>query len=118
MVMAKKAANPFGIGLVKKKGKIIELEGFQEKPELDFVKNHFANTGMILFLPEAMKEFENVPLDKPTHPENEIIPRLVGQNKVAVFLVERWFSINFPSDFNRAASLGSDGLLRFLEVKS
>jgi NDP-sugar pyrophosphorylase family protein len=117
MVMAKKAANPFGIGLVKKKGNLIELQGFQEKPELEFVANHFANTGMILFLPEAMKEFQSVPLDRPTHPENKIIPKLVEQNKVAVFLVERWLSINFPADFKRAVSMGPEGLFKFLDGK-
>jgi NDP-sugar pyrophosphorylase family protein len=116
MVMARKATNPFGIGLTKKKGNLIELEGFQEKPELEFLQNHFANTGMTLFLPEAMKEFSKVPLDRPTHPENEIIPRLAVQNKVAVFVVERWFSVNYPADLKKVNSMGSEELLKFLEV--
>lgn len=116
MVMARNATNPFGIGLAKRKGKLVELERFQEKPELEFVKNHFANTGMILFLPEAMKEFSNVRLDRPAHPESEIIPRLARHNRIAVFVVEKWFSVNYPADFKKANSIGCEELLRFLKV--
>ena len=116
MVMARKATNPFGIGLARKKGNLIELKGFQEKPELEFLEDHFASTGMTLFLPEAMKEFSKVPLDRATHPENEIIPRLAVRNKVAVFVVERWFSVNYPADLKKVDSMGSKRLLKFLEV--
>lgn len=116
MVMARKAVNPFGIGLAKRKGHLVEPEAFQEKPELEFAENHFANTGMTLFLPEAMKEFKNVPLDISTHPETEIIPRLARQNKIAVFVVERWFSVNYPADFKKINNMSSQELLRFLEV--
>lgn len=115
MVMAKKATTPFGIGIAKKTGSITELKHFQEKPELPFITNHYANTGMILFMPDAMKEFKNAPLDKPTHPENEIIPRLVNQNKVAVFVVDRWLSINYAADYKSVLSMGDDELARFLE---
>jgi NDP-sugar pyrophosphorylase family protein len=78
LVMAKKATTPFGIGIAKRTGSITELKDFQEKPELPFITNHYANTGMILFMSDAMKEFNKAPLDRPTHPENEIIPRLVN----------------------------------------
>lgn len=86
LVMAKKAMNPFGIGITKKAGKIIELKDFQEKPELPFIEGYYAHTGMDLFLPESMKEFLKVPLDRVTNPEDEIIPKLMKQDKVAVFL--------------------------------
>jgi NDP-sugar pyrophosphorylase family protein len=114
MVMAKKATTPFGIGIAKKTGSIIELEDFCEKPELPFITNHYANTGMILFMPDAMKEFKNVPLDRPTHPENEIIPRLVNQNKVAVFVVNRWISVNYAADYKSVLGMGDDELATFL----
>jgi NDP-sugar pyrophosphorylase family protein len=115
MVMAKKATTPFGIGIAKKTGPITELKDFQEKPELPFITNHYANTGMILFMPEAMKEFKNAPLDRPTHPENEIIPRLVSQNKVAVFVVDRWLSVNYAADYKGVLGMGNDELARFLD---
>lgn len=116
MVMAKHTANPFGIGVTKKSGDIIELKQFQEKPELPLIDNHFANTGMMLFLPEAMKEFKTVSLDKLTHPEHEIIPKLTKQNKVAVFLVERWISVNYASDYKDILNRGTDKILEFLNV--
>jgi NDP-sugar pyrophosphorylase family protein len=116
MVMAKYITNPFGVGIVKKEGNIIELKHFQEKPELPLIENHYANTGMILFLPEAMREFKSVPLDKLTHPEHEIVPRLAKQNKVAVFLVDRWISVNYVSDYENVSRMGKDKLLKFLNV--
>jgi len=116
IVMAKHAVNPFGIGITRRTGDIIELRSFVEKPELPLLDNHFANTGMMLFLPEAMKEFKNVPLDQITHPEYEIVPKLVKQNKVAVFLVNRWISVNYSSDYKNILKLGSDKLLEFLNV--
>jgi NDP-sugar pyrophosphorylase family protein len=114
MVMARKATTPFGIGVAEKTGEIVELEYFQEKPELPFIENHYANTGMILFLPESMQEFKNVPLDRPTHPENEIIPKLVNKNKVAVFVVDRWLSINYAADYENVLNIGPAELLKFI----
>ncbi len=117
MVMAKRTINPFGVGETKKTGNMIELKHFKEKPELPLVDDHFANTGMTLFLPEAMKEFKNVPLDKGViHPEYEIVPTLVKQNKVAVFLVDRWISVNHVSDYKNVLRMGSEKLLEFLKV--
>ncbi|NIO44890.1 MAG: hypothetical protein GTN36_05055 [Candidatus Aenigmarchaeota archaeon] len=117
MVMAKRTINPFGVGETKKTGNMIELKHFKEKPELPLVDDHFANTGMMLFLPEAMKEFKNVPLDKGViHPEYEIVPTLVKQNKVAVFLVDRWISVNHVSDYKNVLRMGSEKLLEFLKV--
>jgi NDP-sugar pyrophosphorylase family protein len=116
MVMSRNITNPFGIGVAKKVGDVIELKEFKEKPELPLIENHFANTGMILFLPEAMKEFKNVPLDKPTHPENDIVPKLAKQNKVAVFLVDRWISVNYASDYKDVLKIGKNKLLEFLNV--
>jgi NDP-sugar pyrophosphorylase family protein len=115
MVMAKKATSPFGIGIAKKTGPIMELKDFQEKPELPFITNHYANTGMILFMPDAMKEFKNAPLDRPTHPENEIIPKLVSQNKVAIYIVERWLSINYAADYKNVLNMAHNELARFLD---
>ena len=71
---------------------------------------------MMLFLPEAMKEFENVSFDKLTHPEHEIIPRLVKQNKVAVFLVDRLISVNYASDYKNILEMGKTKLLEFMNV--
>jgi len=116
IVMAKYTLNPFGVGIVEKAGDMLELRHFKEKPELPLIDNHFANTGMMLFLPEAMKEFKNVPLDKPTHPEHEIVPKLAKQNKVAVFLVDRWISVNYASDYESVLKMGADKLLEFLNV--
>jgi NDP-sugar pyrophosphorylase family protein len=116
MVMARYITNPFGVGIAKKAGDIIELKYFQEKPEIPLIENHYANTGMILFLPEAMKEFKKVPLDKLTHPEHEIVPRLAKQDKVAVFLVDRWISVNYASDYDNVCKMGKDKLLEFLNV--
>jgi NDP-sugar pyrophosphorylase family protein len=115
LVMAKKATTPFGIGIAKRKGPIIELRDFQEKPELPFITNHYANTGMILFMPDAMKEFKNTPLDRQTHPENEIIPKLVNQNKVAVFVVNRWLSVNYAADYKNVLDMGHEKLTKFLQ---
>ena len=116
IVMAKYTVNPFGVGIVEKAGDMLELRHFKEKPELPLIDNHFANTGMMLFLPEAMKEFKNVPLDKPTHPEHEIVPKLAKQNKVAVFLVDRWISVNYVSDYESVLKMGADKLLKFINV--
>jgi NDP-sugar pyrophosphorylase family protein len=116
MVMAKHTVNPFGIGVTRERGELIELKYFKEKPELPLIDNHFANTGMMLFLPEAIKEFKNVPLDKLTHPEHEIIPKLVKQNKVSVFLIDRWISVNYSSDYKDVLKMGPDKLLEFLNV--
>jgi NDP-sugar pyrophosphorylase family protein len=116
MVMAKNAVNPFGIGVAENKGGILELRHFKEKPELPFIENHYANTGMFLFLPEAMKEFKNLPLDKLTHPEQEIMPRLTRENKVAVFLVDRWISVNYSSDYKDVIRMGPENLMKFLRI--
>ena len=116
MVMAKNAVNPFGVGIANESGGIFELKHFQEKPELPLIKDHYANTGMILFLPEAMREFKNVPLDRLTHPEHEIVPKLAKQNKVAVFLVDRWISVNYASDYEKVLKMGKEKLLEFLNV--
>jgi NDP-sugar pyrophosphorylase family protein len=113
--MAKKATTPFGIGIAKKAGPITELIAFQEKPELPFITNHYANTGMILFMPDAMKEFKNVPLDRVTHPENKIIPKLVNQDKVAVFVVARWLPVNYAADYRNVLDMGEAKLAKFLE---
>jgi NDP-sugar pyrophosphorylase family protein len=116
MVMARNARNPFGIGTAKKTGRLLELEQFQEKPELPLIEKHFANTGMMLFLPDAMEEFRKVASDKPSHPEDEIIPRLVKQNKVAVFAVDRWIPVNYAADLRSVSNMDSKELLRFLNV--
>ncbi|OGI11704.1 hypothetical protein A3K64_00210 [Candidatus Micrarchaeota archaeon RBG_16_36_9] len=116
MVMAKYITNPFGVGITRKEGDVIELKHFQEKPELPLIENHYANTGMTLFLPEAMREFRKVPLDKLTHPEHEIVPRLAKENKVAVFLVDRWISVNYASDYENVSKMGKEKLLKFLNV--
>jgi NDP-sugar pyrophosphorylase family protein len=116
MVMARCTVNPFGVGIARKVGDILELEHFKEKPELPLIDNHFANTGMMLFLPDAMKEFKNVPLDRPTNPEHDIVPKLAKQKKVAVFLVDRWISVNYASDYKNILEMGSDKLLEFLNV--
>jgi NDP-sugar pyrophosphorylase family protein len=116
MVMARNAVNPFGIGVVESRGGILELRHFKEKPELPFIENHYANTGMFLFLPEAMKEFRNCPLDKVTHPEHEIMPKLTKENKVAVFLVDRWISVNYSSDYKDVVKMGEDRLKEFLKI--
>lgn len=116
MVMAKYAVNPFGVGIARYSDGIIELKHFQEKPELPLIDDHYANTGIILFLPEAMEEFRNVPLDRLTHPEHEIVPKLAKQNKVAVFLVDRWISVNYASDYENILKMGKDKLLEFLKV--
>jgi NDP-sugar pyrophosphorylase family protein len=116
IVMAKRTINQFGIGIGKEINGIIELKEFKEKPELPLIENHFANTGMTLFLPEAMKEFKNVPLDRLTNPEDEIIPRLVKRNKAAVFLVARWISVNHVSEYKNILKMGKEKLLEFLNV--
>jgi len=116
MVMAKYTVNPFGVGIARKAGEMLELEHFKEKPELPLIDNHYANTGMMFLLPEAMKEFKKVPLDKLTNPEHEIVPKLAQQRKVAVFLVDRWISVNYVSDYKNILEMGSDKLLNFLNV--
>jgi NDP-sugar pyrophosphorylase family protein len=116
MVMARNAVNPFGIGVAKNNGGMWELTHFKEKPELPFIENHFANTGTMLFLPEAMKEFKDLPLDKLTNPEYDIVPKLAKQNKVAVFLVDRWISVNYASDYKEIIKMGPEKLMQFLNV--
>jgi len=116
IVMAKYTVNPFGIGIARKVGDIFELEYFKEKPEMPLIDNHFANTGMMLFLPDAMKEFKKVPLDRLTNPEHEVVPKLAKQKKVAVFLVDRWISVNYASDYKDVLEMGADKLLEFLNV--
>ena len=116
MVMARYAANPFGIGVAEKVKGCYELKHFKEKPELPLIDNHFANTGMMLFLPDAMKEFKNLPLDKLTHPEHHIVPKLAKQNKVAVFLIDRWISVNYSSEYKDVVRMGPEKLLDFLNA--
>ncbi|MEM5778176.1 MAG: sugar phosphate nucleotidyltransferase [Candidatus Aenigmatarchaeota archaeon] len=116
MVMARYTQNPFGVGIAKKSGNLLELESFKEKPELPLIEGHYANTGVMLFLPEAMKEFKNVSLDKLTHPEHEIIPKLAKQKKIAIFLVDKWISVNYASDYKSVLEMGSKKLLDFLKI--
>lgn len=116
MVMARFHVNPFGIGVAESKGGLLELRQFKEKPEMPLIDNHYANTGMILFLPEAMKEFRHTPLDRMTHPEFEIMPRLVAANKVAVFPVDRWLPVNYSSEYKDAAAMGKKKILDYLRV--
>jgi NDP-sugar pyrophosphorylase family protein len=115
MVMARYHINPFGIGMASDNNGVLELKHFKEKPELPLIDNHFANTGMILFMPEVMKEFRSAPLDRLTHPEHEIMPRLVKSNKVAVFLVDRWIPVNYSSEYKEVIYMGKKKLLEFLE---
>lgn len=116
MVMARYAVNQFGVGIAENVGGFYELKYFKEKPELPLIENHFANTGMMLFLPESMKEFNNLPLDKLTHPEHDIVPKLAKQNKVAVFLVDKWISVNYSSDYKDVVKMGPEKLLEFLNA--
>ncbi len=116
LVMAKNTVNPFGIGVTEDNKDIIELKYFLEKPELPLIPNHYANTGMALYMPEALNEFKETPLDRKTHPEDHIIPKLVKNGKVAVYLVERWLSVNYASDYEAATALGKEGLIKFLET--
>ena len=116
IVMAKKTTNPFGIGVTTESQDSIELDYFLEKPELPLIPNHYANTGMALYMPEALKEFKTVPLDRKTHPEHEIIPRLVKDRKVAVFLIEHWISVNYASDYEAVNEMGKEKLLEYLGV--
>ena len=116
IVMAKNTMNPFGIGVTKEAGDIIELEYFLEKPELPLIPNHYANTGMSLYMPEALKEFKKVPLDRKTHAEDTIIPKLVKEGKVAVFLIERWLSVNYASEYKSVNNMGKEKLLEYLGV--
>lgn len=117
LVMARKTVNPFGIGITTKKMEIIELTGFLEKPELPLIPNYYANTGMALYMPEALKKFTNVPRDRKTHPEDQIIPELVKEGKVAVYLVDRWLSVNYESDYEKAQKMGKQGLLQYLNIQ-
>ena len=116
IVMAKNTVSPFGIGVTKETGDIVELQYFLEKPELPLIPNHYANTGMTLYMPDAMKAFKEAPLDRKTHAEDYIIPKLVKEGKVAVYLVERWLSVNYASEFDAVNKMGKDKLLEFLGV--
>jgi len=116
IVMAKNTVNPFGIGVTKESGDLIELEYFLEKPELPLIPNHYANTGMTLYMPEALKEFKKAPLDRKTHAEDTIIPKLVKEGKVAVYLVERWISVNYASEYDSVNKMGKEKLLEYLGV--
>ena len=116
IVMAKNTVNPFGIGVTKENQDIIELRYFLEKPELPLIPNHYANTGMTLYMPDAMKAFKEAPLDRKTHAEDHIIPKLVKEGKVAVYLVERWLSVNYASEYDTVNEMGKGKLLEFLGV--
>ena len=116
IVMAKNTVNPFGIGVTKENQDIIELRYFLEKPELPLIPNHYANTGMTLYMPDAMKAFKEAPLDRKTHAEDHIIPKLVKEGKVAVYLVERWLSVNYASEYDTVNEMGKEKLLEFLGV--
>jgi NDP-sugar pyrophosphorylase family protein len=114
LVMAERARNPFGIGIVEQVNGVTELKNFKEKPELKLIDGFLANTGVAIYMPEAMKEFLNVPLNKVTNPEDEIIPRLMKQNKVAVYVIERWFPVNYPADYKEILRIGPEKLLQIL----
>jgi NDP-sugar pyrophosphorylase family protein len=118
LVMAKKTPNPFGIGVTSDNQDVVELEYFLEKPELPLIPNHYANTGMSLYLPDALKEFMKAPLDKKTHAEDEIIPRLVQDRKVAVFLIEHWISVNYNSDYEAVTKMGKEKILEYLHSRA
>ncbi len=114
LVMAEQARNPFGIGIVEQVDGVIELKDFKEKPELKLIDGFLANTGMAVYMPEAMKEFLKVPLNKITNPEDEIIPKLLRENKVAVFVIERWFPVNYPADYKEILKIGPEKLFEIL----
>lgn len=116
IVMAKNTVSPFGIGVTEENQDIIELKYFLEKPELPLIPNHYANTGMTLYMPEAMNEFKDAPLDRKTHAEDKIIPKLVHEGKVAVYLVERWLSVNYASEYDSVIEMGKKKLLDYLGV--
>jgi hypothetical protein len=63
-----------------------------------------------------MKEFKNLPLDKLTHPEHDIVPKLAKQNKVAVFLIDRWIPVNYSSEYKDVLKLGQEKLMEFLKI--
>lgn len=116
MIMARQATSPFGVGVVEKSGGIVRLKDFMEKPEIPLIDNHYINTGMSLFLPEAMKEIENVSSNEFSNLEDNLIPKLVDENKVAVFLINRWISINHSSEYKKAMKMGKENILEFLNV--
>ncbi|MFH1473391.1 MAG: sugar phosphate nucleotidyltransferase [Candidatus Aenigmatarchaeota archaeon] len=116
MVMAKYLQSPFGVGVIENNGDIMELKQFKEKPEVALEKNHYTSTGMMMFLPGAMREFENVPLDRITHPEQHIIPKLINENKAAAFPINNWLSVNHKSDYDRIKEMGPEKLLEYLSV--
>jgi len=116
LVMAKKTTSPYGIGVTSGKTDVLELEYFMEKPELPLIANHYANTGMALYLPEALEWFKKAPLDQKTHPEDLIIPNLVKKGKVAIYPIERWISVNYASDYEYVKKIGKNGLIKFVDV--
>src|SRR5438445_5208579 len=90
MVMARKIANPFGVGRLENNDGISELVEFNEKPFSDLAENFAARTGLDFYLKGAIDKFTNIPLDRVTNPEQEIFPELTRERKIGVFLVDRW----------------------------
>lgn len=111
LVMTRYAMTPFGIGKINKK---FEVEAFEEKPDLPLPPSHVANSGMALYMPKAMKEFLKVPKGKVVHPEDYIIPNLIKEKKVAAFVVPRWISVNYKSDYLRIKYKKLEDIIEFL----
>jgi hypothetical protein len=89
------------------------LKVFNFESIMEVWVNHLAERARA---PGALKEFMKVPLDKKTHPEDEIIPRLVRDKKVAVFLIEHWISVNYSSDYDAVKKMGKEKILEYLSV--
>lgn len=115
-VVAKNYINPFGVGKATRFGDIYELETFLEKPELPLIDNHYAAVGMMIFMPEAMEEFRIIPKGEILNPEHVIHPKLARENKVAIYPVERWLSVNSGSEYKKIIEMGHEKLLEYLKV--
>lgn len=111
LIMTKYAMTPFGIGKINEE---FEVEGFEEKPELPLPPRRVANSGMALYMPEAMKEFLKVPKGKLVHPEDSVIPKLIKEKKVAAFVIPRWISVNYKSDYLRIRDKKLEDIIDFL----
>lgn len=116
MIITRKATNPFGMMLRGRRERLSNWQNPRKKTIACVHKHHFANTDMILFLPETIKEFKNVPLDGLTHPEKEIVPMPIEQNSVAALAVEKWIPFDHAENYKHVSGMDSQTLQRFLDV--
>jgi len=84
---------------------------FVWRPEHKWEYGEGSHVGILLFEPEAIKDFKKVPV--PSDPEKTVIQNLIEREKANVFLTDSWIPIKYSSDLKAANEIDIEKFQNF-----